>query len=273
MTLEPGNPLQPDESAIDQSNADQANADQANVASSQPNQNKQGEHASDGQTSGEGSTADLARSKADSTTSQAANPAASQTASPAANTTANPQLSAIDSALNRLNNAEKLAKAKEALAKGQTVFERGRYKKAIALFQTALALANPIGGLGGEIQMWLVNAYIAAGDEASGLALCRKLIRHPDLDTKQQSKRLLYILEAPELEMNPDWVTKIPDLNNLEDERGSAYIQQAKKTRRRKKKPEPEPLDLSEVETDDNQFIWIALIGILLTLSGLFWLS
>lgn len=185
---------------------------------------------------------------------------------------ANSTTSSIDSALNRLNNAEKLAQAKDALAKGQAVFERGRYKKAIALFQTALSLANPIGALGGEIQMWLVNAYVAAGDDEAGLALCRKLIRHPDLDTKQQSKRLLYILEAPELEMNPDWVTKIPDLNDLDDERGRAYIQKTKKPRR-KKKPEPEPLDLSEVETDDNQFVWIALIAVILTLGSLFWLS
>ena len=28
-----------------------------------------------------------------------------------------------------------------------------------------------------------------------------------------------------------------------------------------------------EVNTEDNQFVWIALIGILLTVSGLFWLS
>ena len=122
--------------------------------------------------------------------------------------------------------------------------------------------------------MWLVNAYVAAGDDESGLALCRKLILHPDLDTKQQSKRLLYILEAPQLEMKPEWVTQIPDLSELDDEKGhKAYVQTPKKPRRRKPKPEPEPLDLSQVNTADNQFVWIALIAIMLTLGGLFWLS
>lgn len=179
----------------------------------------------------------------------------------------------LESALKRLNNAEKKAQADEEMALGQALFERGRYKKAIAHFQTALALSNPIGSRGGDIQMWLVNAYIAAGREEEGLALCRKLIRHPDLDTKQQSKRMLYILEAPELEMKPEWVTKIPDLGNMDDDSQIRYAQRPKKKRRRKPKPEPEPLDLSEVNTEDNQFVWIGIIVIALTLGGLIWLS
>lgn len=179
----------------------------------------------------------------------------------------------ITSALNRLNNAKTKAQAEESLRLGQTVFERGRYRKAIEHFQQALALANPMGAKGGEIQTWLVNAYIAAGDNEAGLALCRKLILHPDLDTKQQSKRLLYILEAPELEMKPEWITQIPDLSGLEDDKGRSYAQQPKKARRRQPKPEPEPIDLSQVNTADNQFVWIALIGIALTLGSLAWFS
>ena len=176
-------------------------------------------------------------------------------------------------ALQKLDSPEKKAQAKEAFALGQATFERGRYRKAIDYFQAALALSNPMGARGGDIQMWLVNAYIANGDNEEGLSLCRKLILHPDLDTKRQSKRLLYILEAPELEMRPEWVTKIPDLTDLEDDQGRRYAQVPKKPRRRKPKPEPEPLDLSQVNTADNQFVWIALIGIALTLGGLFWFS
>ena len=179
----------------------------------------------------------------------------------------------VRSALNRLTNAEKKAQAKESLALGQTLFEKGRYKQAIACFQTALALSNPMGARGGEIQLWLVNAYVAAGDNAAGLALCRKLIVHPDMETQRQSKRLLYILEAPELEMKPEWVTQIPDLSEIGDDTGRRYAQAPKRSRRKKAKSEPEPLDLSQVNTADNQFIWIALIGVLLTLGGLAWLS
>ncbi|MEL6854629.1 MAG: tetratricopeptide repeat protein [Cyanobacteria bacterium J06607_13] len=182
-------------------------------------------------------------------------------------------LSAAEIALRRLNSPEKRAQAEAELAQGQALFERGRYKRAIAHFQTALSLSNPMGSKGGEIQLWLVNTYIAAGDEEAGKALCRKLILHPDLDTKQQSKRILYILEAPELEMKPEWVTKIPDLGGLDDDSQLRYVQRPKKKRRRKPKPEPEPIDLSQVNTADNQFVWIALAGILLTLGGLFWFS
>lgn len=179
----------------------------------------------------------------------------------------------IISALNKLTNAEKREQAKAALQLGQATFERGRYRKAIEYFKVALELSNPIGARGGEIQMWLVNAYVAAGDNEAGLTLCRKLIRHPDLDTQRQSKRLLYILEAPELEMNPEWVTKIPDLSGMEDGTKRPYAQKPKRRRRRKPKPEPEPLDLSEVNTEDNQFVWIALAGILLTIGGLYLFS
>ncbi|MEL6159714.1 MAG: tetratricopeptide repeat protein [Cyanobacteria bacterium J06627_32] len=182
-------------------------------------------------------------------------------------------LSTAEIALRRLNSPEKRAQAEATLARGQALFERGRYKRAIADFKTALSLSNPMGSRGGEIQLWLVNAYIAAGDEEAGKALCRKLILHPDLDTKQQSKRILYILEAPELEMKPEWVTKIPDLGGLDDDSQLRYAQRPKKKRRRKPKPEPEPVDLSQVNTADNQFVWIALAGILLTLGGLFWFS
>jgi len=182
-------------------------------------------------------------------------------------------LDPLQEKLNKLDNSEKKALAQVELATGQAAFERGRYKKAIAHFQTALKLSNPIGMRGGEIQLWLVNAYIAAGENQAGLALCRKLILHPDLDTKRQSKRLLYILEAPELELKPEWTTKIPDLSNLDEDNGKQYVQKAKKPRRRKPQLEPEPLDLSQVNTEDNQFVWIALIGILLTIGGLFWFS
>ncbi len=177
------------------------------------------------------------------------------------------------SALSRLDSAEKKAQAKAALAQGQAAFERGRYRRAIESFKAALAMSNPMGTRGGEIQFWLVNAYVAAGDNAAGLALCRKLILHPDLETKRQSKRLLYILEAPELETKPEWVTKIPDLAELEDGSGKGYAQKPKPPRRRRPKAEPEPLDLSQVNTADNQFVWIALVAIALTLGGLAWLS
>ena len=184
-----------------------------------------------------------------------------------------PQPDPIVQALEKLDDPQKRKRAAVEMAAGQQAFERGRYGRAIAHFQLALVLSNPIGARGGEIQLWLVNAYIAAGERDAGLALCRKLVQHPDLETQRQSRRLLYILEAPELELRPEWVTQIPDLSDLDEDAAGPYRQKPRKPRRRKPKPEPEPLDLSQVNTADNQFVWIALIGILLTLGGLVWLS
>ena len=179
----------------------------------------------------------------------------------------------IQKALERLRNTEQLSKARAEMDSGQAAFERGRYKQAIARFQAALTEANPMTALGGEVQMWLVNAYTAAGQQREAVTLCRKLITHPNLETQRQSKRLLYILEAPELERKPEWTTQIPDLANLEEDAQLVIAQRPKRPRKRKAKPEPEPLPLSEVNTDDNQFLWLALILVLMAFGSLVWLS
>jgi len=44
-------------------------------------------------------------------------------------------------------------------------------------------------------------------------------------------------------------------------------------TSKRHQQQKPEPLDISQVNTRDNRFIWAALIAIALTLAGLIWWS
>jgi hypothetical protein len=39
----------------------------------------------------------------------------------------------------------------------------------------------------------------------------------------------------------------------------------------RKDKLEPEAIDLTQVNTKDNQFVWVALIALLVTVGGLIW--
>jgi tetratricopeptide (TPR) repeat protein len=161
---------------------------------------------------------------------------------------------------------------------GQLAFERGQYRAAIEALNQAVALANANTPLGGEIQLWLVNAYAAVGQQQDAIATCQKLARHPDLDIRKQSKRLVYILQAPKLKTKAEWLTQIPDLKDL-DGRGDAFLgdsrfsQPSQKPRRPKPRPEPEPINLSQVETKDNQFVWIALIGSVLLLGGLWWFS
>ncbi|MGG6295349.1 tetratricopeptide repeat protein [Leptolyngbya sp. AN02str] len=173
---------------------------------------------------------------------------------------------------------EQKAKAQTQYMAGRDAFERGRYREAIELLQGAIALVERGTALGGEMQMWLVSAYEAAGQNQEAIALCDIMTRHPNLGTRQQAKRILYILKAPRLKTRPEWLTQIPDLENLDEgDRDSqkAYINKPATPRPAKPKQKaPQdlpPLDLSQVNTKDNGFVWAALGAIALLLGGLFW--
>lgn len=159
---------------------------------------------------------------------------------------------------------------------GQSAFERGSYREAVDYFEAAVKLASAATPLGGEIQTWLVNAYSAVGRQDDAIALCQVLSRHPDLETRKQAKNLLYILQAPQLQRPTNWMTEIPDLEAIATDGAqslgrSAYSPVAKPTHR--VKTEPVPLDLSQINTKDNGFLWVALVGVGLVLGGLIWLN
>jgi hypothetical protein len=163
-------------------------------------------------------------------------------------------------------------------ARGQDAFGRGSYREAVEQLEAAVPLAGATTPLGGEIQTWLVNAYSAVGRQADAVALCEVLSRHPDLETRKQGKNLLYILQAPQLKRPPNWMTQIPSLDGLSGEGsqgGSASAYGT--TTKAKPKPRPTadkpPVDLSQVNTADNGFLWVALAGVALVLGGLWWLS
>lgn len=162
---------------------------------------------------------------------------------------------------------------------GKYAFERGDYRKSVQYLERASALADSGSRFGGEVQIWLVTAYEAAGQRSEAIALCQKISRHPDIKTRQQGKRLLYILEAPKLQTRPEWLTEIPDLSKLsdseaKDNRGVSKFGSATPPKSQKSRPAiPEPVDLSQVNTKDNLFIWVALIAAALIVGGLVWVS
>lgn len=166
--------------------------------------------------------------------------------------------------------------AATAFNTGQMAFERGLYRDAIAWFENALTLTSAQSALGGSIQTWLVTAYDAAGQYEAAITLCRQLSTHANLETRQQSKRLLYILEAPKLQTRAEWLTQIPDLNQpAAARRYSAAGQPGDAI-----KPKPtEPRSITEVPfepiepRDSRGFLGVALgiSGVLLL--GFWWLS
>ncbi|NEP14694.1 MAG: hypothetical protein F6K14_31760 [Symploca sp. SIO2C1] len=155
---------------------------------------------------------------------------------------------------------------------GKAAFEAGEYRISVQCLEAATALVNRNSRLGGEVQIWLVTAYQANGQAKEAIALCKGLNKHPDLETRKQSKNLLYILEAPQLERRAEWMTQIPDLAQIADSdprasRGSSNFAIA--NRNPKALWEPEPVDPSQINTKDNQFIWVALLAIAVTMIGL----
>ncbi|MEL6130920.1 MAG: tetratricopeptide repeat protein [Cyanobacteria bacterium J06627_3] len=161
-------------------------------------------------------------------------------------------------------------RAQAAYEIGQQAFERGRYADAVNAFEHALTQEHGLA-LDGEIKLWLVNALTASNRREDAIELCGKLALHPDFDVRKQSKQLLYIIKAPKLQAKEEWLTKIPDLAELEG--GEEKPWQTRPVKPRPLKPPPPPLPLSEVNTEDNGFVWIALIGCGLLLGGLWWLS
>jgi tetratricopeptide (TPR) repeat protein len=154
---------------------------------------------------------------------------------------------------------------------GQAAFERGEYQQAVQCLEAALTQVEPRSAIGGEIQMWLVTAYEANGKMSEAIELCTKLTTHPRLETRQESKRILYILQAPALVRREEWITKIPDLQDLEENnssRGSSPPGPRRFAPRRSLPPKP-PIDPSEINTQDNGFIALMLIISLALLGGL----
>ncbi|MCC5615923.1 tetratricopeptide repeat protein [Nostoc sp. CHAB 5836] len=173
-------------------------------------------------------------------------------------------------------SAESLEIAKTRYQNGKVAFENGQYREAIENLEKASALLAGNSRLGGEVEIYLVTAYEAVGRSDDAIALCERLKRHPHFETSKQARRMLYILKAPKLKRPSEWMTEIPDLAALADNELKISVA-AKSTKssgeQKPKPPEPEFVDLSQVNTRDNRFIWVALIAIALTISYLVWLS
>lgn len=169
------------------------------------------------------------------------------------------------------DSLESVVKAYQA---GQTAFEQGRYRESVQQLELARQDVELNSRLGGEIQIWLVSAYEATGQRQNAIALCKQLVHHPAIDTRKQARRFLEVLEAPKLYIDPEGFVKIPDLNHL-DGNDTAFSQTSSTMptqRISKSLTQPEdPIDPNSVNNQDNRFIGVALIAILLMLGALLW--
>ncbi len=171
-------------------------------------------------------------------------------------------------------SSESLEIAKTRYQQGRVAFESGNYREAVEQLEKASALLARNTRFAGEVQIWLVTAYEAFGRTEDAIALCEQLKRHPHLETSKEARRLQYILKAPRLKRPKEWMTEIPDFSALSDNEGKIRFNANNTKSSKPKQPkEPELVDLSQVNTKDNRFIWVALIVIALTLGSLIWFS
>ena len=152
---------------------------------------------------------------------------------------------------------------------GKIAFEQGRYRVSIENFQQAEKFVSPYGHVGGELKMWLVNAYQATGDEQKAIELCEKLVANSYGETKRQAQKLLYIIKAPKLERPKEWMTEIPDLEKV-NENTPKYQPIVKKKKKIEPKRQIELVDLSKVNNKDNNFILLTLVVFCLVVLSLF---
>jgi hypothetical protein len=84
----------------------------------------------------------------------------------------------------------------------------------------------------------------------------------------------IYILKAPKLNRPKEWMTEIPDFGIVSDNKSKILVtSQSQKSTSKPKPVEREYIDLSTVNTKDNNFVWVGLISVGLTIFYLVWLS
>lgn len=155
---------------------------------------------------------------------------------------------------------------------GKEALERGQYRQSIEYLEMAKDLVAPNSRRGGEAQVWLVTAYQAANKIEQAIALAQELITHPDLQTREQAQRILYIMKAPKLERPKEWMSEIPDLTKA-DQEGSRYVGVKKQPVAKSAQIELEDFEPTSTETKDDEFLWFAFVLVTLIVGGLIWLA
>ena len=172
--------------------------------------------------------------------------------------------------------------AQEWLIRGKAAFEAGLYRDAITLLRQGETIPTEDRSMAidGELKTWLVMAYEASGDRSAALNLCRIVSRHPHGQTRDQGKRLLYILEAPKLKMKSEWLVEIPDLSHLESSDDRAWtpppINLSPPPKLRPTQPKgyiiPEPTDPTTVNMGDERSVFwlLGAVGVILVGLGFY---
>lgn len=166
--------------------------------------------------------------------------------------------------------ADNQEKFQQKFQAGKQALEMGQYRQSIEYLEAAKDLVMPNSRRGGEAKVWLVTAYQAANKIDEAIALAQELIMHPNIQTREQAQRILYIMKAPKLERPKEWMSEIPDLAEA-DKGASRYVGAKKKSTRKPAELELEDLEPIPTEVKDKDFLWFAFALVTVIVGSLFW--
>jgi tetratricopeptide (TPR) repeat protein len=156
--------------------------------------------------------------------------------------------------------------ASQLYQEGVSNFENGNYQQSIALLERARALAVVETILGGEILIWLANAYDAVGKTEESITICRSLKKHPVNSVRKSARYMLGILTAPQLSKLEGVVSEVPILQSP-DTYEPKPVARSKSSGDTERKPFRE-VSLEKPNTNSsNNFLWVAIASSLLLLA------
>ena len=162
--------------------------------------------------------------------------------------------------------------ASELYQEGVSNFESGNYQQSVALLERARALVIAETVLGGDILIWLANAYDAIGKTDQAIALCRSLKKHPTNHVRKSARYMLGILTAPPLQKLEGVVSEVPILASPDSYQPKPIATKSKSTSKSNQKPFREvPLEKpnSFDSSNTNNFLLLAITVFLSLLA--FW--
>ena len=122
----------------------------------------------------------------------------------------------------------------------QRQYEKGRYRRTLELSEEALQNLRAGSLEGGRVLIFKAMALDALGSETEAAAVYKELEEtHPLTTIRKQAEELLYILEAPRLQVSPEERVSIPDMSGMEKndrKRRSAGPVNRRPVKRREKK-------------------------------------
>jgi tetratricopeptide (TPR) repeat protein len=152
--------------------------------------------------------------------------------------------------------------ATELYQEGVANFESGNYQQAIAILERAKSIASFDTKLGGDILIWLANAYDAIGKTEQAIDLCRRLQRHSSGSIRKNARYMLGIFTAPQLAKLEGVVSVVPILESPD-----RYEPRPVRTNKSK---DPKPFREVSLERPNsdvrNNFLWVAIAIILVAL-------